>query len=66
MSKVLGLPWEALHAAAQTDAPFLLSGRVTGVTGLAITAQGPRGAIGDLCAINTVAGGQLLAEIVGF
>jgi len=66
MSKLLDLPWAELNAAARVSDPFLLAGRVTGVTGLAISSQGPRGAIGDLCLIHTVEGGTLPAEIVGF
>ncbi|MGE5591741.1 MAG: flagellar protein export ATPase FliI [Bacillota bacterium] len=66
MSRLLDLPWAELHAAARSAEPFLLAGRVTGVTGLAISSQGPRGAIGDLCLLHTVDGGSLPAEIVGF
>lgn len=66
MSRLLDLPWAELHAAARVTEPFLLAGRVTGVTGLAISSQGPRGAIGDLCLIYTADGGSLPAEIVGF
>ncbi|MHB9145607.1 MAG: flagellar protein export ATPase FliI [Symbiobacteriia bacterium] len=66
MVKTLTLPWEDLQAAATATDPFLRFGQVTGVTGLAITSRGPRGAIGDLCTITTVVGSRVPAEIIGF
>ena len=48
------------------DALLAPSGKVAKVIGLVIEATAPAAAVGDLCRVGAVAGGAVLAEVVGF
>ena len=46
--------------------PTIWRGQVAELVGLLVESNGPGGAVGDICEIQTAAGGQKKAQVVGF
>jgi len=64
--ETLQFPWTDYHRKIESVRTIRNYGRVKEVVGMVIEGQGPASAIGDLCALQTREGREVLAEVVGF
>lgn len=64
--ETLQFPWTEYHRKIESVRTIRNYGRVKEVVGMVIEGQGPASAIGDLCALQTREGREVIAEVVGF
>jgi len=62
----MAINWEKYTRAIADSNPLRMEGRIIKVTGIVAEANGPRIAVGSLCAITCADGNDIPAEVIGF